>query len=241
MTYSKAPIREAVLDIRVTGLENQSFEDFHSLFEKEKIASEYPNKRQINSLQGSFTIKSDNTRTEEEVKSNFYGLIFSSEKNNRQVQFRKDGYTYNFLAPYSNWDEFKGESRLLWDMFIEKFPNLKVERMALRYINRIVLPRPFINVEEFVINVPPIPKGLPQIFNSFFSSIEVPCEREDYIAIINTTIETPTPKEVPFILDIDVFKEVKNNFDFDDFDYIREVKNSIFESCITDKARTLFN
>jgi uncharacterized protein (TIGR04255 family) len=239
MTYSNAPIREAVLDIKVSGLENKSFNDFQEFYEL--IKNDYPNSRTINAfaLDEAFPIKINN-KSNNEIIPQFQGIIFSSNKSNRQVQFRRDGFTYNFLAPYTNWNDIRGESKKLWDLYLHKFPEIKIERMALRYINRIVIPRPFDNIEEFVVNVPPIPKGLPQIYKSFFSQIEVQCDRDDYSALINSTIETPTPKEVPFILDIDVFKMVKGNFDFNDFDYIRNVKNSIFESCITDKARTLF-
>lgn len=238
MIYKNAPIREAVLDIKVIGLNDRTFEDFNQLFET--IKNQYPNKRRINTLQGSFVIKDNNTKTDEEIVSGFHGVIFSSEKQNRQVQFRKDGFTYNFLSPYTNWNDLKGESQKLWELFLNKFPEIKVERMALRYINRVVIPRPFDHIEDFITNVPPIPKGLPQIYNTFFSQIEIPCNRDGYVALINSTIETPTPKEVPFILDIDIYKGVKENFNFNDFDYIREVKNAIFESCITDKARELF-
>lgn len=235
MIYLNAPIREAVLDIRVSGLDNKNFEDFDNLYNS--IKEDFPNKRRMNTLQASISI--DNNANDE-IVSNFQGVIFSTEKQNRQVQFRRDGFTYNFLAPYTNWNELKTESQRLWNLYLNKFPEIKIERMALRYINRIAVPIPFNNIEEFVVNTPPIPKVLPQVYKSFFSQIEVPCDDNGCTTLINTTIETPSSKEVPIILDIDVFKLVEENFNFDDFDYIRNVKNSIFESCITDKTRKLF-
>ena len=46
---------------------------------------------------------------------------------------------------------------------------------------------------------------------------------------------------MPLILDIDVYKNIlDSHFDFEDFNYIRDVKNSVFESCITDCTRELF-
>ena len=238
MIYSNAPIREAVLDIRVSGLDNKNFDDFDNLFNL--IKEDFPNKRRMNTLQGSFSIEVDNKNASDEIISNFQGVIFSTEKQNRQVQFRRDGFTYNFLAPYTNWNELKTESQRLWNFYLNEFPELRIERMALRYINRIAVPIPFDNIEEFVVNLPPIPKVLPQVYKSFFSQIEIPCDDNGCTTLINTTIETPSSKEVPIILDIDVFKLVEENFNFDDFDYIRNVKNSIFESCITDKTRELF-
>ena len=239
MIYSNAPIREAVLDIRVSGLDSKNFDDFQQLWAP--IENTYPNIRRINRLEGTFNIDENGVdKSKDEITSNFRGVVFSTERQNKQVQFRIDGFTHNFLAPYSNWDEFKSEAKKLWNIYINKFPEANIERMALRYINRIVIPRPFDHIEEFVINVPPIPKVLPQVYKTFFSQIEIPCDDNDCVTLINTTIETPTSKEVPIILDIDVFKTINENFNFDDFDYIRNVKNSIFESCITDKTRELF-
>lgn len=235
MTYPNAPIREAIFDIRVNQLEGKTYEDFAGIYEL--IKDKYINKRKINMFESTFNFAENKTS---ETNSFFRGVIFSDKQNKKQVQFRTDGFTLNFLSLYSNWDDFKSEAYELWKIYLEYFPTANVERIALRYINRIEIPTTFKGFEEYVINIPPIPSVLPKVYKSFFSQIEVPCEDEDYSAIITSTIETLTEKHIPYILDIDVYKDVKDNLNFDDFDYIRKVKNSIFESCITDNARELF-
>lgn len=79
------------------------------------------------------------------------------------------------------------------------------------------------------------------MYKSFFSQVEVPCHDPDFSAIISVTIETPTVNYVPYILDIDVYKNLDLGFEFGEFEYIRKVKNEIFESCITAKTRELLN
>jgi uncharacterized protein (TIGR04255 family) len=236
MTYPNAPISEAVLDIKVSNLDNEvldSFQELHS-----NLKGKYPNSRIINAITGSFTITGEQPN---EISSVFQGVVFSNADSSRQVQFRIDGFTYNFLKPYTNWNDLKEEAKSLWEVYQSKFPNLKVERMALRYINRIVIPRPFKKLSDYILITPPIPKALPQLYNSFFSQLQIPCDKTGFTTIINSTIETPTEKQVPFILDIDVFKILGDEkFNFQDFDYIRDTKNGIFESCITEKARELF-
>jgi uncharacterized protein (TIGR04255 family) len=236
MKYTNAPIREAIFDIRVNQLENKQFEDFSML--QDKLDSKYINKRKINTFEGVFDIDgNENINT----NSRFRGVIFSNKENNKQVQFRIDGFTLNYLAPYSNWEEFKDEAFNLWKIYLDHFHEIKVERIALRYINRIEIPLTFKGFEEYLTSVPTIPNVLPKVYKGFFSQIIVPCNIDDYTAILTTTLETKTSKVIPFILDIDIFKDINNSdWNFNDFDYIRNTKNSIFESSITDKTRELF-
>jgi uncharacterized protein (TIGR04255 family) len=238
MKYSNSPIKEAVFDIQVTGLDNITQEDIEILHELIKI--NYPQKKKTLNIFGDFEIK-DNSEITNNTKTQFKGIIFSNEKNNRQVQFRVDGFTLNFLAPYSNWEEFYNEALFLWNIYFNAFKPKNINRIALRYINKIDIPLPLESFQEYITNMPPIPKSLPQFYNGFFMQIQVPCKNEKYTALITETIETPTKYLVPFILDIDIFKEINNDFEFTDFNYIRSMKNLIFEDFITDKTRILFN
>jgi len=237
MKYPNAPIREAVFDIQVSNTERMSqveIENLHTLF-----SSKYPKKRVLNRFFGKLEMK-DGNGISNNTNSEFRGLIFSNNSNNRQVQFRIDGFTLNFLSPYNNWEELFSEAKKLWEIYNSGLNPIKINRIALRFINKIDIPLPFISFQEYITNMPPIPKSLPQFYKNFFMQIEVPCEYEKYTAIITETIETPTKEIIPFILDIDVFKEIHNDFNIDDFKYLRLIKNSIFEDFITDKTRNLF-
>lgn len=238
MKYSNPPIKEAVFDIQVTGLENiteEDIENLHTLFE-----ASYPQKKKTLNVFGDFEIKQNNEITNN-TKTQFRGVIFSNEKNNRQVQFRVDGFTLNFLSPYSDWDKFYNEALLLWEIYFNGLRPKKINRIGLRYINKINIPLPLVSFQEYILNMPPIPKSLPQLYNSFFMQIQVPCDKKEYNVVITETIETLTKELVPFILDIDIFKEINNNLEFTDFNYMRSMKNLIFEDFITDKTRNLFN
>ncbi len=234
MNYQKAPIREAIFDIRIKKLEGKTIEDFQHFFDK--LNDQFASMRKINNLEGTFTF--GNNRIDE-TQQIFGGVILSSEKNDRQVQFRIDGFSLNYLPVYSNWETFSNEAKSLWQIYRDNFPTIKVERIALRYINRIDIPLPFEKFDEYVSLIPPIPNVLPQIYKSFFTQINVPLEKIDCAAIISTTIQTQTEKHIPYILDIDVF-QMTTEVNFEDFDYLRQIKNEIFESCVTDKARQLF-
>jgi uncharacterized protein (TIGR04255 family) len=122
-------------------------------------------------------------------------------------------------------------------------PN-NVVRIALRFINKIEIPLPIVDFQHYILNMPPIPSCLPQIFTTFFMQVQVPSNDKYRNIIITETIEPEIEGMLPFILDIDVFQELNlqnsTNSIISNFEELRKIKNEIFENCITDKTRALF-
>ena len=56
------------------------------------------------------------------------------------VQFRKQGFCFNRLAPYSGLEEYVPKIERTWGLFRELRNPVRVQKVSLRFINRIVLP-----------------------------------------------------------------------------------------------------
>lgn len=241
MKYNNPPIIEAIFDISVEGLSDFSIDKIENLHSK--IITEYPNKkRQVNFI-GKIEFK-ENIQVSNESDSQINGVVFLNKNNSRQVQFRKDGFTFNMLKPYSEWKEFSSEAIQLWNIYEKNLSPKSIVRIALRYINKIMIPLPLNDFQDFIINMPPIPSCLPQTFSNFFMQTEVPCSNNGTSVIITETFERPI-NVLPFILDIDIYKTSQINNDIQEltkeFDLLRDLKNKTFESCITNKTRKLFD
>ncbi|TDX84412.1 TIGR04255 family protein [Epilithonimonas xixisoli] len=235
--YSKAPIKEAIIDISIIEMDI-NLEDLEDEILK-SLPKDFLDVKKILNFGGQINIKSRKTPeliTSEEV---LIGYMFSRE--NIKVQFRKNGFTINFLSPYTNWKEFFDISKIFWKKYQEIFKGIKIDNISLRYINEIKIPLPIKNFEDYIVNIPPIPKCLPQNYSHFFMQIEVPCENEFVAVITETTLKQKEKYILPFILDINIQKEIKGKIDFEeDFNYMRRLKNLIFEDFITDNLRKLF-
>lgn len=241
MIYNNSPIREAIFDIRIDKLgvtDIDKLEKIHRFIKKS-----YPIKQKQIKYAGKIEIVKEQINTP--FNSSIHGFIFKSKDEKRQVQIRLDGFTFNFVGQYSEWKEFSSEALNLLQIYFKELKPNKVTRIALRFINRIEIPLPVGKFQNYIINIPPIPKSLPQSFSNFFMRIEVPCDNEGTNIILSETIEQPTKDYLPFILDIDVYKIGKIEMDIktlkEEFSKLRNLKNSTFESCITDEARNLFN
>ena len=172
--------------------------------------------------------------------------FFRSPYEQKVVQARLDGFTFNKLKPYENWEMFRDEGRELWEFYLELAHPLRVNRIALRYVNRIEVPLPFGDFNEYILTNPQVAPKLPQSLSSFFMRIQIPFSDQMALATITQTMEKPTESQkLPLIIDIDVVRQsnfTKDAFSeiWDGFEELRIVKNDIFFNSITEKAQELF-
>lgn len=239
MQYRNAPIQEAVFDIGVNGVRHPDIKLFEEIGRSNFLEFPRIERRITNSYE--VDQKSQEVRSSSGVK----GLIFSSVTGNKKIQIRKDGFTFNMLRPYSNWEDFSKEALSYWDIYNSKIAPMGIKRVALRYVNSIIIPViDKIAFEEYFTIIPKVPPILPQKINGFFSQVQSPCDEEGKIfATITQTFRRPKASEIHFILDIDVAKIILNDSDLsllEDLKKMRRYKNEIFESTITDKTRELF-
>lgn len=244
--YKKAPIKEAILNINFEGLNIDSVEDlknFHS-----EIKDQFTVSKTKFNFKGEVVIKKDKVNLESKSKSEVVGYIFNSKDEKRHLQISQTSFTLNFLEYYYDWEEFSELAFKIFKKFKKKYSLKEINSIGLRYINRIKIPlnEKGVKFEDYITNMPPIPKCLPQTFRNFFLQTESPLDKKGKVnAKITETLEKNHPNTfLPFILDIDVF--VVDNIDSSQknikksFSSLRDYKNQIFEDCITDKTRDLF-
>ncbi len=238
MPYNNAPIKEAVFDIRVSQILAVSIEDLSNF--SSYLPDGFSFKNEIIQFQGKFAINKK-LPIEENVEK--IGLVFEDKSLTNQIQIRFDGLTLNVLKPYKTWDEHFGLFKIVSERFLDVFKP-KISKLAIRYINKIEIPLPIKEFEEYIINMPQIPKCLPQSLSHFFMQIRVPYEKYNKEVNITETMENSTLETLPFIFDIDVFQDqnipLELNEILDEFEKMRTIKNEIFENCITDRTRQLF-
>lgn len=237
MVYSKAPIQEAIFDIRIDRLTITKVEELLAF--KKIVEEEFPiEKRQLTNL---FHFSSE--KSEAKTHINQTGFVFITPDQTRHVQVRMDGFTLNVLSPYEKWEIHFEKFIRLWEKYNELFSPNDIIRIASRFINKINLPLPIEDFKQYVLNVPSIPQCLPQKISNFFMQTQV-SKNENIYVIITEALEAETNNELPFIIDIDVFQEKNLSKDIksliSNFNEIRKTKNEVFENCITEKTRKLF-
>jgi uncharacterized protein (TIGR04255 family) len=161
------------------------------------------------------------------------------------VQFRLNGFTYNWLRPYGTWKDLRSAAQQYWHLYSESVRPVSVTRLALRYINNLVFPSPFLDFGEYLVAQPNIPPALPQKLAQFLTRITLFEDQTSFNATVTEAFEgVINPNELTIILDIDAFSH--RSFQPSEYeiwrtlDGLREFKNRIFFESLTEHAVRLF-
>lgn len=256
--YSRAPIIEAVIDLRVSADVGIDVSRLRAL--ADSLVSAFP--VQTPMFRGQFAVAlstapqpqgpADASREKSirlpislKAEHDQIGVRLATEKNTRVLQLTANGFTYSHLPPYSSWQEFRAEAAPLWEQYIVAAVPDVVTRSALRYINRLNFKGPSVEPEEYLNLYPKLPKGIPPDITGMFLQLRMPQEDLDSMAIINCTLADPTePDSISMILDFDVFqlseRKPSDPEIWDLLDKLDERKNLLFNECLTQKSKEMY-
>lgn len=235
---SRAPITEAVIDIRATlPKASRTLEYLAAL--NTQFGEPYLDRKDIKEFQ--YRVQLDHPEVDEKISTKL-GFRYTNAKCTQVIQATVNGFTFSRLPPYEDWDKLKEEAERTWNIYSAHVRPETITRVAVRYINKLVLPGPVIELDHYLRYVPKVPKVLPQVLDAYLSQIVVHDPHGGLTAIVIQS-SPPSPTEVSPILDIDVFRErVFADADeaWDAIDRLRNFKNQVFFDCITEKTAKLF-
>lgn len=232
----KAPIREAVLDIRIP---QQDSVDSVSLRRALDSVGGFPEIQDLKHVTIEF---SPEGTPEPHVAGQVAGVRGITDDGLWIVQYRQDGMTFSRLAPYCNWKQLSDKARPLATAFLRATGAPSVERLALRYINHFRLPDR--DPTTYFVSLPTFPESLPLEVGSFVSRITARHYEEDLsVHVTHALLDDLAPGEAGFILDIDAFAATKASPDANQFwgtfERLRALKNSVFFHLITERTAEL--
>lgn len=237
----KAPLVEALIDLRVQLTAPFDVAQLNAI--DDKTVERYPTKATMRKLAGQIHLTEQGASQKIHMDEP-YGNRYTSNDGAFVFQARTDGFTLSRLKPYSDWDELCSEAKRLWAFYTEAAGVELVTRVAVRYINRMDLPLPISDFGEYLTSPPIIPASLPQTLSSFLMRFVMHDELKGISAIVTQVLEESPSPIAPIILDIDVFKE--GSYEAQSAEWwavlstLRDFKNRVFFSSITDKTLELF-
>lgn len=237
--YKKAPLTEAIIDIRTVPKEVVTMELFNSI--ATSFAASYPKTRSMFQAKGMFKLGEIAEAKTTEQKQ--VGIILVSSDERTLFQSRIDGFTLNRLPPYENWEKFREEAKTLWKSYKKFFEPGLIQRLAVRYINQIQFPEPLEKFSDYF-NVQPQAQLKLGRQAQFLMQIQYILEKVNAKLLLNVALLPQQQKGFTSVtLDFDIFcdqevpQEEGEIWKF--FEELRSIKNEAFEECITDKTRKL--
>ena len=243
-TFKRAPIVEAVIDIR-----SQATIELTEEVVRERVDSKLPEFAFLDSIREfhhELKIEEGSPPSQTFHHFGWKGVRYRSKDERYIAQFNRDGFVLSRLEPYENWKNLFDEAKRLWPIYHELTQPVELTRVGLRYINRIRLPIGDLNFEQYMTAPPKPPIGLALPYTEFM-------HRESFVAIghpyaINLikTLQPPPDANEGFglILDIDVFTTELANPAIESVPHrlaeMRWLKNKAFFGSVNDQSLKLF-
>jgi uncharacterized protein (TIGR04255 family) len=165
---------------------------------------------------------------------------FSNDAGNIFTIMKKNAISIHCIKPYSNWEEFNSKIKFILDKYQESANPEKLDRVGLRYINKISLPKiDFIFSDYFKIKVTPL-EDIIKVEDINAMQIGVVSKSDNSLIKTQFVWLGDKNENKEFILDIDCFTD--NPGDMDDWLEKSHSKiEKIFLSSLNEKTITTFN
>lgn len=240
-SLAQAPIVEAVIEIRA-----QAEAPWEEPAITEQLKTMLPDYPGVQSQQQFMQeVKVDIGQKAEGVVRNlgWKGLRLESADKLHIAQFNRDGFLFSHLQPYDSWEQFCSEGLRLWLLHVALAKPVEIQRLGLRFINRMVLSMEVEQLEDYLQILPQNPRGLDFPIEGFFHHEVLGVPGFPYAINIRRMIQpsdVPTTKEIGVILDIDVCTihpfELQSGLLEQYLAEMRWLKNKVFYGNITSKA-----
>ena len=150
----------------------------------------------------------------------------------------------NALRPYPSWGNFKPRIKMIWNCLQRVVEIRGLERIGLRYINRVELPDQAVGLSECFEFYPFVGPRLPQKMMSFIAGAEFPYADGRDRCRVQLTKASESEEKSEIILDIDYFLARPRGVSASDvLEWVEEAHSrveEVFEGCITDRLRRQF-
>ena len=239
--YSNPPIIEAVCEFRFTTDTEWDLTIAGLVYDQ--VKNDFPNKeeRAVREV----TISGGPKGMEQQVRTT-QRMVFLTTDKKTLIQVGPHLLAVNRLKPYPSWDEFKPQIEKAFAALNHTLEQVRgLERIGLRYINRIEIPSKTVDLDQYFEFRPFLGERLPQNMTGFIIGCMLPFfESRDVCKVQLTNAVPEQPDTGAFLLDLDYFvtkpQAVSPDQALEWVETAHAKVESLFEGCISDRLRKLF-
>jgi uncharacterized protein (TIGR04255 family) len=242
MAYNKPPIIEAVIEFRFATPVPFSEADKAA----KRALSYYPVDQTDFEFQTQMEAASGRVLS---TKQAAVGRRLSSSDRAEVLLIGTQALLFAQLAPYPGWDVFFNRVMRDYDRVKESLGHREFARVGVRYINRLDIPTklsappPEGSPTQFLnLGIPTIPIGGDRP-KAYTFQIDKSLDEYTLLTLISATVEPLVPNTWALVLDLDLGRTVEIPKRDDELwamiEQLRDLKNQVFEACITDATRKL--
>jgi len=209
----------------------------------EKVSDEFPDKDQ-RLVQQQVGLAQTPEGLQQQIRTSERILLFSHDQK-AFIQLGPHVMAVNCLKPYPSWEEFRGWIEKAFAALAETVNIETFQRIGLRYINRIEIPGPSVDLDAYFEFRPFLGKNLPQNIANFIVGCVLPfSDGRDCCKVQLTNAVAEGPDERAFLLDLDYFlvepQAVARDGAMEWVESAHEEVEKLFEGCMSPRLRECF-
>ena len=239
---SRAPITEALIDIRVSPRDNLLFGRLQEAFDPSEFG--YYAKGPITQFSGQIEFRLPQPMTSTGAEQ--VGMRFHSSDEKFVAQCQINGLTLSRLPAYQNWNNLKSEASRIWQYYVDRLSPKRVTRITTRFINNLRLPMETGTSYQVYLNkFVDVPEEAPQSVETFFQRFQlVDTATGDRVLLTLTLGGGSAEGIVPVIFDVDAFRTAdlapQDRELWVILERLRDLKNRCFFGTLTERAAELY-
>jgi len=241
---TNAPIIEAVVEIRTRA--TTQFTDELVTRKITELLPDYPQRQPQRAIE-MFAHFDSHGLAEQSKRDHWRGLKVTTADGKQIAQFKPDGFIFSRIAPYESWERFRTETLRLWSIHAEIAKPTEIQRIGVRFINRMSVSRDGKKTHDYLRTPPQSPVGFEIPIRTFLhkETFEVPGHPYSLNRVQTIQLDEGSDAALgSVILDIDVYSTVPNDPDLTILNRrlseMRWLKDKVFFGSITNEARTAF-
>jgi len=237
--YAKPPITEAVIELRW----GDAISRDSAAKARARLNDVFPFEQELKTIK---IVASENQAVS--VTEDFEALKLRSLDASNILLIGARNFAHSRLPPYLGWEVIYAEAKQYWDVFSRVCKAGPLQRVGVRYINRVdipAVPGSLLHNEEYLAIYPQVP-SVGNVVGDYRITVQMMPDESTRCAIRVESGPVPAPlvDHAAFLLDVDIsLSEDLPTRDADIWALINEMgrlKSRVFESLITDKCRELF-
>ncbi|MHC4620261.1 MAG: TIGR04255 family protein [Planctomycetota bacterium] len=207
-----------------------------------KVRKDFPEKETKQLIVSSLT--SQPVGIQHEAKSEERTIFWTSDKK-AFFQIGTRLLVIGCLKPYPEWPTYSSHIKTALETLTELVDIKTFERIGIRYINRIEIPKPTVELEKYFEFRPEFGSALPQEIARFQMSCFWVYENDrDACKVRMLNVPADKPNHTDFILDLDYYlarpEQIMSGEGLDWLEKAHSRVEELFEGCISDRLRELF-
>jgi uncharacterized protein (TIGR04255 family) len=242
---AQAPIAETAIEMRARA--EVSWEESGIRGQLVSLLQGYPKIESQNEFEHEMQFGPGQDTVQRHRDLGWRGLRCESADHVHIAQFNRDGFVFSRLRPYDHWGQFYAEAMRLWKIYQDLASPSAIQRLGLRFINRIELPVDGPRPDDYLHMPSEVLTGMPLSRAGFFHRDVLAVPGYPYIVTIVRTvqpIQVSGSKGFGLLLDIDVFStepfDLRDDLLTQRLVEMRWLKNKAFFGSITQQALETF-